>query len=44
MFSLTNNSSKNNTFSFDGGNLTNYGGLLLFNPNYSYLKQLRVNS
>lgn len=30
MFSLTNNSSKNNTFSFDGGNLTIYGGLVLF--------------
>lgn len=37
MFSLTNNNSKNNTFSFDGGNLTNYGGLLLFKEFFELL-------
>ena len=41
MLSLSNNATKNNTFphfSFDGGNLTNQAGLLLFKELFEKLK------
>ncbi|MBJ6745971.1 IS1380 family transposase, partial [Streptococcus sp. 121] len=38
MFSLTNNNAKNNNFYFEGGNLTNYGGLILFKELFEVLK------
>ncbi len=44
MFSLTNNSSKNNTFSFDGGNLTIYGGLVLFKELFELLNLVNLIS
>ncbi|MBJ6745414.1 transposase, partial [Streptococcus sp. 121] len=38
MFSLSNNNAKNKNFSFEGGNLTNYGGLILFKELFEVLK------